>query len=176
MFLTRVLGILRLDPSVFEDVEADPAATWQAIAIVVLSSAASGLGIGGLFNPRPATFVVAAGVALITWVAWAVLTQQIGTRLLPERSTRAPLGELLRTIGFAAAPGILQVFGVFPKMTVPVVAITSGWMFAAMVVAVQHALDYAHIGRAIAVCLLAVALSFGVAIIFAMFTVTTTTS
>ena len=177
MFWTRVLGILRLDASAFEDVESDPAATWQAIAIVVLSSAASALGVGGLFNHRPAaTFVSTTAVALITWTAWAVLTQQIGTRVLPERATRAPLGQLLRTIGFAAAPGILQVFGMFPKMTVPVVAITSGWMFAAMVVAVQHALDYAHIGRAIAVCLLAVALSFGLAIILAMFTVTTTTS
>jgi len=176
MFLTRVLGILRLDASVFEDVEADSSATWQAVAVVVLSSAASGLGVGGMFNQRAATFVSAAGLALVSWAAWAVLTQQIGTRLLPERATRAPLGQLLRTIGFAAAPGILQVFGIFPRMTVPVVAITSGWMFAAMVVAVQHALDYAHIGRAIAVCLVAVALSFGVAIVFAMFTATTTTS
>ena len=104
------------------------------------------------------------------------LVAELGGDALGRSDTRAPLGQLLRTIGFAAAPGILQVFGIFPRMTVPVVAITSGWMFAAMVVAVQHALDYAHIGRAIAVCLVAVALSFGVAIVFAMFTATTTTS
>jgi hypothetical protein len=175
MFWTRVLGILRLDASAFEDVESDPAATWQAIAIVVLSSAASALGVGGLFNQRPAaTFVATTGIALITWTAWAVLTQQIGTRVLPERTTRAPLGELLRTTGFAAAPGLFQVFGVFPRVSVAIVAITTVWTFAAMVVAVQHALDYTHIGRAIVVCLLAVALSFGVTIMLALFTGTTT--
>lgn len=172
MFLTRVLGILRLDPSVFEDVEHDPAAIWQAIAVVVASSIASGVGAGGFFDPHLSTFAVVTGVALVTWMAWAMLTQQIGTRLLPERDTRASLGELLRTIGFAAAPGLLQVFGVFPRMTVPIFAISAGWMFAAMVVAVEHALDYAHIGRALAVCGLAVLLSFGVAIVFAMLTVT----
>jgi hypothetical protein len=108
---------------------------------------------------------------LIMWVAWAVLMHQIGTRLLPEPQTRATLGELLRTVGFAAAPGLLQVFAVFPAVTVPVFAGTILWMFAAMVFAVRHALDYRSSWRALAVCGLAFGLvgvlAFVIGVIFA---------
>jgi hypothetical protein len=37
------------------------------------------------------------------------------------------------------------------------------WMLAAMVVAVKHALDYRRTARALAVCVLAAAVSFGLA-------------
>ena len=60
------------------------------------------------------------------------------------------VGELMRTIGFAAAPGLLQVFAVFPGVTVPVFVITWLWIFAATVMAVQHALDHAESGRQLA--------------------------
>jgi hypothetical protein len=35
-----------------------------------------------------------------------------------------------------------------PGVMLPVFAITIIWMFAAMVVAIQHALDYTNVGRA----------------------------
>ena len=46
--------------------------------------------------------------------AWALLTLQIGSRLLPDSRTRVDMGELLRTTGFAATPGLLRVFGILP--------------------------------------------------------------
>jgi hypothetical protein len=83
----------------------------------------------------------------------------IGTRILPAPQTRVTLGELLRTTGFAAAPGMLQVFAAFPGMTMPVYVMTWLWMLAAMVVAVQHALDYERTRRAVAVCVIAASLA-----------------
>jgi hypothetical protein len=35
-------------------------------------------------------------------------------RILPSAETRVDVGELLRTLGFAATPGLIQVFGVSP--------------------------------------------------------------
>ena len=95
----------------------------------------------------PVTFVLTSSVALVTWVAWAMLAFQIGTRLLPGPETSATLGQLLRTTGFAAAPGLLQVFALLPAMAVPVFSVTTAWMFAAMVVGVRHTLDYRSLDR-----------------------------
>jgi len=168
MFTSRVLGALVFDAAVFEDVEADPRATWQAAAVVLLSSLAMGFAVGGLFDSRLSTFATASALAFLLWTAWAMLTLQIGTRLLPERATQASVGQLLRTLGFAAAPGLLQVLAVFPRVRPVIVAGTSVWMFALMVVAVQRALDFRHVGRAAAVCALGLALVLGLAVIFAM--------
>src|SRR5207249_1355329 len=95
---------------------------------------------------------------------WGVLTLQIGGRLVPEPQTRVDVGELLRTIGFSSAPGMLRVFGVVPGATIPAFAITAVWMLAAMVVAVRQALDYKSTARAVAVCALGWALAIGIAV------------
>ena len=139
--------------------------TRQAAAAVLLSSVAAGIGAGGIYGLHPVTFLLASGVALVTWVAWAMLAFQIGTRLLPGPETSATLGQLLRTTGFAAAPGLLQVFALLPAMAVPVFSITTGWMFAAMVVGVRHALDYRSTRQALAVCGLAAGLCVSMAVV-----------
>jgi len=108
---------------------------------------------------------VRSAVALIAWAAWALVTSEIGARRLPEPQTVVDVGELLRTIGFATAPGILRVFGVLPGVTIPVFAVSAVWMLAAMVVAVRQALDYKSTGRAIAVCALGWALAMTLAIV-----------
>lgn len=169
-FLQRLIGAAALDPAIYEEVEADRAATGQAFSVVIASSLAAGLGArawGGATFTNVAFFGT---VSLIAWGAWAIVTFEIGTRILPEAQTRADVGELLRTIGFASAPGILRVFGILPAVTIPVFAITAVWMLAAMVVAVRQALDYQSTGRAIAVCLfgwvLAVAFAIAIGIFF----------
>jgi hypothetical protein len=170
LFLYRLIGASVLDGGMYEGIEADRTrkTTMQAVATVVLSSLAAGFGAGNHLGGRVGAFAAITGLALVTWIAWSMLMFQIGTRLLPESETRADLPELLRTVGFAAAPGLLQVFAVLPRMTLPVFAATGLWMFAAMVVAVRHALDYSSVRRALAVCGVAALLSVGLALIVAM--------
>jgi hypothetical protein len=169
-FLYRLMGAAMLDAGTYEQLEADRHATWQALLVVVLASAAAGAGAGLHMWAGPAGFARVGGIALVTWVAWAVLTLQIGSRVLPQPQTRSDTGEMLRTIGFAATPGLLQVFGMIPGVMLPVFAITTVWMFAAMVVAIQHALDYTSVGRALAVCaiatLIVILFAFGLGILF----------
>jgi hypothetical protein len=165
-FLQRLIGAAALDSAIYEEVEADSSATVQALTVIVVSSLAAGVGsrgLGGATLPNAAFFAV---VALMAWGAWALLTLQIGSRILPESETNVDLGEMLRTTGFAAAPGILRVFGILPGVTIPVFVITAIWMLAAMVVAIRQALDYRSTARAIAVCvvgwILAIAFAVGV--------------
>jgi len=113
--------------------------------------------------------VFISAVSLIAWACWALLTYQIGVRLMPEAETRSDVGELLRTTGFAAAPGILRIFGVLPGVTLPAFAISAVWMLAAMIVAVRQALDYTSTARAIAVCVLGWTLAIVLAIALGLF-------
>ncbi len=149
-FVQRMVGAARLDARVYEEVEADRGATGQALGVVVLSAVAAGLGagagVGGLIG-----FSLA---SLVSWVVWAWLIWLIGARLMPEADTRADVGELLRTLGFAAAPGIVRVLGVLPFFGRLAFVVAALWMLVTMVVAVRQALDYRSTGRAIVVCLL----------------------
>lgn len=151
-FVTRMIGAAKLQVATYEEVEADQGALGQAAGVVVLAAIAAGigtLGVGGF-----GLFIWAIIGALIGWVVWAALIWVIGTKLLPEAQTQADMQQVLRTLGFAAAPGLLRVLGVIPLIGWLIIVIANIWMLVAMIVAVRQALDYRGTGRAIAVCLI----------------------
>ncbi len=149
-FLQRAIGAARLEVPVYEEIEADRTATDQALVVVVLSSLAAGIGLSsGLYNAPVLHRVL---LALLLWVFWAISTYVVGVYLMPEAQTRTNVGELLRTIGFAASPGILRIFGVIPAIGGTIYVISTVWMLVAMVIAIRQALDYNSTGRAIVVC------------------------
>jgi hypothetical protein len=167
-FLGRLFGAAALNAGTYEEVEADPAATAQAVIVVVLSSVAAGFGARGFGGEGLAAIAFFSVVALMAWGAWSLVTYQIGVRILPDVDTQANLGELLRTIGFASGPGILRIFGVVPALTRTAFVISALWMLAAMVVAVRQALDYRSTARAVAVCSLGWFLAIGLALVFGL--------
>jgi len=169
-WIYRAMGAAVLDPSTYEWVEHDRASIAEAMALVVLSSLAAGFGAGGWEGPRPITLAIVAVIALLTWLAWAGLIHYVGGQILPERDTHETFGELVRTTGFAATPGLLQAFAIIPTITVPVFIVSWLWMLAAMIVAVRQALDFRSTWHAVVVCAaaLAVALSSGVAVMLAL--------
>jgi hypothetical protein len=147
-----MLRASQLDAEVFEEVEADRGATLQAAGVVVLASAAAGIGTFG--NHGAAGIFWYTVAALAGWYVWALVACEIGTRLLPGPHTVSDHGELLRTIGFSSAPGILRIFAVIPAIAGLVFVVSTLWMLVAMVVAVRQALDYESTWRAIGVCAL----------------------
>jgi len=162
-FARRVFGAAMLDRGIYEDVEADVRSTGQAVAVVVLASVAGGIGLLGLGAQTPQSLATGIVGSLVGWLAWAALTYLLGTHLLPEPQTRADVGELLRTIAFASAPGLLRVLAVIPVLGLAIYAIASAWMLLAMIVAVRQALDYRSTARAVVVCVVGWALSLAVA-------------
>ena len=148
----RILRAMKLDVSLYEEVEADESALNQAMGVVVLSAIAGGIasighaGFGGIL------LKVVAG--LLGWYIWAFLTYVIGTKLLPQPQTKSDYGEMLRTLGFASAPGLIQVASLVPGLWVIVFFVAHIWMLVAMVIAVRQALDYTSTLRAITVCVI----------------------
>ena len=148
IFVNRIIRACRLDVTLYEEVEADKSATLQAALVVVLSSVAAGIGAISL---GASNFLMAPLLSLLSWYIWAYLIYFIGARLFPEPKTEADHGQLLRTIGFSSAPGLIRIFGFTPEL-MSITFIGSGiWMLVAMVVAVRQALDYESTWRAIGV-------------------------
>lgn len=164
----RMLRAAKLDIELYEEVEHDESALGQATTVVVLSAVAAGigsLGTGGLTGLIGSTLA-----ALFGWYVWAFLTYWIGTRLLSEPQTSADYGQLLRTIGFASAPGLIRVGGIIPGLGAIVFLVAGIWMLVAMVIAVRQALDYTSTGRAIGVCVIGwVVQAVIIGSVFAMF-------
>jgi hypothetical protein len=166
-FAQRMLGAAKLEVSAYEDVERDPKAIGQAIAVVILSSIAAGIGSYGV-----AGLAGMAGGALISLVGWfimASLSYIVGTKILPEPQTRADVGELLRTTGFAATPGLLSVFGFIPFFGWLFRVIASIWMLIAFVIAVRTALDYRSTARAVMVCFVGWIFYVALSVTYALF-------
>jgi len=150
-FQDRIIRAAKLDVHLYEEVEADKGAMGQAIAVVILSSIAGGIGTpAGL---GLGVILIGTIATLVAWYIWAFLTYFIGTKLLPEPQTKADVGELLRTIGFSSSPGLIRVLGIIPFLRGLVFLIAGVWMLVAMVIAVRQALDYQSTLRAVGVCI-----------------------
>jgi len=138
----RAMGAALLNVDTYEAVEADRSATAQAgivVGIVAIASAigASGSGAGGMVGAIVSAFV--------GWLIWAGVTNLVGTKRF---GGTADWGELLRTLGFAQAPGVLLVLGVIPILGFLVNVVVGIWVLIAGIVAIRQALDFGT-GKAI---------------------------
>ena len=148
IFINRIIRACKLDVSLYEEVESDKSATVQAALVVVLSSLAAGVGALSL---GASNFLMAPILSLVSWYVWAYLIYIIGAKIFPEPNTKADHGELLRTIGFSSAPGLIRVFGFTPELMSITFIGAAIWMLIAMVIAVRQALDYESTWRSIGV-------------------------
>ena len=148
IFINRIIRACKLDVNLYEEVEADKSATVQAALVVVLSSLAAGVGALSL---GASNFLMAPILSLVSWYVWAYLIYIIGAKIFPEPNTKADHGELLRTIGFSSAPGVIRVFGFTPELMSITFIGAAIWMLVAMVIAVRQALDYESTWRSIGV-------------------------
>lgn len=148
-FAERLLGAVKLDATVYEEVEHDPGAMGQAVAVVVLAAVAQGLGAAG--HPGGLLAGILSGIA--GWLLGTAIVWLIGVRVMRHTSDYA---ELLRTLAFASAPSVLLAFGVLPIGPLRSLLAIAVWclVLVAYVTAVRHALDVTT-GRAVLVCVLA---------------------
>jgi hypothetical protein len=149
-FGERLTGALRLKPETFEEVEHDRGALGQALVVVTLGSLATGIGAIGV--PRTGTALLTGVVFTLTgWLVWAAIIYLVGTRLLAQPQTQSDIGELLRTTGFAAAPGLFGIVGIIGVLGAFLQFLITLWMLAAMLIAVRQALDFTSVWRAVGV-------------------------
>lgn len=150
MLISKMIRAARLDVHLYEEVEADTKATPQAMLVVILASLAAGIGLGiraglkGLF--------VGILASLISWFIWALITYVLGTTLFKGPQTKSNVGELLRTLGFSASPGVIRILGFIPPLRGLLFLVAGIWSLAAMIIAVRQALDFTTL-RALGTCI-----------------------
>lgn len=157
-FVERMYGAATLRVPIYEEIEADTEYTIPALGVVVIAALAAGIGALGYGSTSFLTILVG---SLFAWVLWAFLTWVIGTKLLATADTKSDMGELMRTMGFAQSPGLLRCLGIVPVIG-PFIDIAIWlWLLVTMVVAVRQALDYKSTVRAVLVCVIGWAVSYG---------------
>jgi hypothetical protein len=151
-FGDRVVGAMKLDVQTFEEIERDPAAMGQAVGVLVLAAVSAGL--GNLYYGGISGILIGVIGALVGYAAWAAIVWLIGTKLMPEPTTKAEFAETFRVVAFATAPGLLRVITIIPILGWLIGFLIWLWMVAAMVVAVRQVLDYSSTAKAIVVVIL----------------------
>jgi len=148
-FSERIIGALKLDPAIYDEVEHDEGALQQAAIVVAVAAVFTGFGAP---DPMGSLVVTALG-ALLGWLVSAAFLWFVGVRWL-EHTSDFP--ELLRTLGFASAPYLFMLLAILPLLGPLVALVVLVWGLAAYVVAVREALDTTT-GGALVVCVLAYA-------------------
>jgi hypothetical protein len=149
-FGSRLRAAFLLEPALYESVEKDEDALGQAAVVVALAGIANG--IGGLGEAGSAGLIGGMVESFLAWMLWTGVVWLIGVKLFEHSSG---FEELLRTLGFAAAPQLLYALNWIPVVgalcAIAVLIMTGVAIFRA----VRAALDVES-GRALFVALLAV--------------------
>jgi hypothetical protein len=144
MLFERMMRAARLDSNLFEEVEHDLGATSQAATVVGIVALCGGLGNGvamamaGNTSLAVIAFIGQIVMAFVAWIAWSYITYWVGTTMFKGVATP---GELLRTVGFAQSPGVLNILAFIPFLG-GLVAFAAGiWALVAGIIALRQALD-----------------------------------
>ena len=149
----RMVGAMKADVKTFQEIEADPTAMGQAITVIVIAGVAAL--IGNVFRSGVTGGFMALVISLIGYAIWSFMVVIIGTKLMPEPTTKADFPEAFRVIGFTASPGVFNVLAIIPFLGPLISFVISLWVLVIGVIAVREVLDYSNTGRAIVVCLIA---------------------
>ena len=160
MLVNRMIRAARLDTSLYEEVEHDQSATSQAMQVVLIVALASGIGSALwkllTLSPIDAVTGLVGGilVAVLGWLAWALVTYIIGAKIFGGTAT---YGEMLRTLGFAQSPNVLLIFtgilGGIPFLGGLLRLALLIWVLLAGLIAIRQALDVGT-GKAIITAIL----------------------
>jgi len=149
----RMVGAMKGDVKTFQEIEADTNAMGQAITVIVIAGVAAL--IGNLFRAGVIYGVMNLVITLLATALWALVVVLVGTKLMPEPTTKADFSEAFRVIGFTAAPGVFNVLAIVPVLGRVISFAIAIWTLVIAVIAVREVLDYSNTGRAIIVCLIA---------------------
>jgi hypothetical protein len=151
--VNRMMRAARAEPHLYEEVERDVDATSQAALVVLIVAIASGVGAIG-FGEGVGSLIFGVISAFVGWIVWAFVTYWVGKTIFKTHETRVTPGEMLRALGFARAPGVLNILGIIPFLGWIIWPVTWIWSVILGVIAIRQAMDFST-GRAIGTGLVA---------------------
>ncbi len=163
----RMIGVARLDPQTYRDIEHDTNATPQALIVVVLAAVAAAIGaIGG--EGGQAGIVAQALMAVISWIVFSVVAFYVGSTLFATAQTEVSLGQVLRLVGFAQAPKLLGALAFIPLLGWIAGLVAAIWFIVVAVFALREAFEFQTdraIGTAVVSGIVMIAVALAVALV-----------
>ena len=147
----RMIRAAKLDPTLFDEVARDETTMGEAVTVVLIVSAAAGLGAA---LAGPMGLIGGAIFALVGWLIQALLAFFVGTTIIPDPNTRTDLTAVMRVTGYASAPGILAALGFIPLLGWMAAAVASVWQLVAFIVAIRVVMNFDGNGKAIIVVII----------------------
>lgn len=139
----RLLRLVRLDTSVFDEVRQDPSATLPAVLVAVVSTVLAGLG-GWLwwwmqdYEDKSELFmksvILGSLFSIALWIVWLLVTWVILTQLFHED---ADWQQMLRTMGMASIPLMISVVMFIPGLDFGIALASVALYFGLTTIAVQ---------------------------------------
>ena len=130
LMVANVRRAMSLDRSFYREVADDPRYSQEALMVVILAAALSGVGsfltqlFGGNFFGSIIALMVGVVLAVVGYYIWAYVVQWLGAAMFKGQGT-AP--ELLRGLGYAYGPMALGIFAFIPCVGGLVAAVGAIW-------------------------------------------------
>ena len=159
--LDRAMRVSRLELPAYREIELDKKATTEAAIVVGVVAVASAIG-----NLRGDDWLLNAIIGLVgtflSWVIFAASTYFFGRYVFGVSASEITVEGLMRTQGYAHAPGILGVLGFIPALGLIAVLVGGIWSLVTAILAIRESLNVGT-GKAILVGLIA-AIAAGIVI------------
>jgi hypothetical protein len=126
ILLQRMLRVIKLDQSLFEEIVADPSTHGHSIWTMAIFAVATAFGFFGMVGG--AAVNIALMTTMLAWYVWAFSIFYVGTRLFRTDKARADRKTVLRVVAFACAPGIIRLLGIIPQSTIILLIVSSVWI------------------------------------------------
>ncbi len=118
----RLMRLVKLDTSVFDEVRLDASTTIPSVAVVVVATFLAGLGgwlwwimqdFGDSGKVLMQSFILGSIFSVALWIVWLLIVYVLLTQVF---RAQADIQQLVRTMGMAAAPLALSVLMFIPAL------------------------------------------------------------
>ncbi len=144
--MNRLMRLMRLDTTVFDEVRLDPGATVPAVIVAVAATFLAGLG-GWLWWSMTQDFgdkskvlfqslIMGSIFSIALWVAWLLIVYVLLTQVF---RAQADVQQLVRVMGLAAAPLALSVLMFVPVLDFGIGLASIALLFGLTTIAIQSA-------------------------------------
>ena len=144
LLVNRLMRLIRLDTTVFDEVRLDASATVPSVVVAVASTFLAGLGgwlwwsmtqsLGDKGKVLFQSLIMGSIFSIALWVAWLLIVYALLTQVF---KAQADMMQLVRTMGLAAAPLALSVFMFIPGLDFGIGLASLALFFGLTTIAVQ---------------------------------------
>lgn len=140
--LQRLIGVLKLDIGIIEEIEHDPEALGQAAMVVAIAAVCETISqvhashFSVIFTPIGSILQAFIGWYIASWV-----TYKVGTAMFQAEATH---GEMLRVMGYAQIPAVFSLLGAVPSVGGLINLVVAIWSLVVSFICIRQGLDVSN--------------------------------